>query len=170
MYNPRPLLNLQDVSPFDMPKRRERDRPKAAPGSLHNPHKRVLLSYDSEDEGGGEQETPTAHEHPEVAEEACPGAVNDEEEQMLEETEVVRNAHEAQEDGVPPEADPAANKVDKEQSKHNYEPRRVTRRNETTGQWTALGSLSYQWDDDYDEEEEYDSTEEDAMAYLRAVR
>ena len=64
--------------------------------------------------------------------------------------------------------------VDEETAQNNDNSRwsRSTQKNYTTGQWPALGSLSYQWEDNEEEkhDEEYDSTEEEAMAYLRAVR
>ena len=47
---------------------------------------------------------------------------------------------------------------------------RSTSKNPATGQWATLGSLSYQWEHDEDGDEDYDSVEEDAMSYLRAVR
>jgi hypothetical protein len=43
------------------------------------------------------------------------------------------------------------------------------RKNPNTNQKPALGSLSYQWDGD-EVEEGYGSAEDDATAYLRAVR
>lgn len=156
-----------------MHKRRERDRPKAAPGSLYNPHKRVLLSYGSEDEEGRDEQRSTAYAHPADDEDTKLPAVSDEGNQRTVAPEVDKSIDKDLEVTSLPETSSAANKADivAENPKDQYESRRTTRRNETTGQWAALGSLSYQWDDDdYVDEEEYDSAEEDARAYLRAVR
>jgi hypothetical protein len=46
---------------------------------------------------------------------------------------------------------------------------RSVSKNIHTGQWAALGSLSYQFEDGK-EDEEFEGEEEEAMAYLRAVR
>ena len=47
---------------------------------------------------------------------------------------------------------------------------RTVSKNQSTNQWPALGSLSFEFDEDADEVSEHDSDEAEAMAYLRAVR
>ncbi|KAI7169546.1 hypothetical protein D0864_15801, partial [Hortaea werneckii] len=145
-------------------RRRERDRPKSGPESIYNPNKRVLLSYGSDeeqDDDNVEQPTDTGH----------PGAVDanvanyqipsyDEEDD--EPADQVAGETAAAVSGSP---EPVAQQ---EKGRSN----RNVRRNELTGQMPAIGSLSYQWEEDEDGEidEDYDSIEEEAMAYLRAVR
>ena len=162
-----------------MPKRRrERDRPKAAPDSLYNPNKRVLLTYESDVEEDAPYELPdgTGHpaamdaatanykieEYPDDEEDAIEGASGDapaHEDDVNEFNEINEN----EEDQVNGD-DNAPQKND-----DSLWTRGGNHKNHTTGQWPALGSLSYQWEDG-EEEEEYDSAEDEAMAYLRAVR
>ena len=149
-------------------RRRERDRPKAAPDSLYNPNKRVLLSYESDEheerdavveqqDGIGDITIPDAatanykiEEYPDE-EEAEDGASSDKSLDDEDVEIVVGN------DDTP------------RKNEDTLWTRAGLRKDYTTGQWPALGPLSYQWGDG-EEEEEYDSTEEEAMQYLRAVR
>ena len=56
--------------------------------------------------------------------------------------------------------------------KKSKQEHRRNQKNVATGQIAALGSLSYQWEDDEDrdDENEYDSEADEAMSYLRSVR
>ncbi|KAI7361263.1 hypothetical protein KC354_g8224 [Hortaea werneckii] len=145
-------------------RRRERDRPKSGPESIYNPNKRVLLSYGSDEEQDDDDvEQPTGTGHPgavdaNVADYQIPSYDEEDDgpaDQVADETAAAVN-------GSP---EPVA------QQKKGRSNRNV-RRNELTGQMPAIGSLSYQWEEDEDGEidDDYDSTEEEAMAYLRAVR
>ncbi|KAI7197023.1 hypothetical protein D0869_03987 [Hortaea werneckii] len=145
-------------------RRRERDRPKSGPESIYNPNKRVLLSYGSdEDQDDDDIEQPTGTGHPgavdaNVADYHIPSYDEEDDgpaDQVAEKTAAAVN-------GSP---EPVAQQ---EKGRSN----RNVRRNELTGQTPAIGSLSYQWEEDEDGEvdDDYDSTEEEAMAYLRAVR
>ncbi|KAI7237877.1 hypothetical protein KC330_g2934 [Hortaea werneckii] len=145
-------------------RRRERDRPKSGPESIYNPNKRVLLSYGSdEDQDDDDVEQPTGTGHP--------GAVD------ANVADYHIPSYDEEDDG------PADQVADKTAAAVNGSPEPVAqqekgrsnrnvRRNELTGQTPAIGSLSYQWEEDEDGEvdDDYDSTEEEAMAYLRAVR
>jgi hypothetical protein len=156
-----------------MPKRRrERDRPKAGPEALYNPNKRVLLSYESD--GEGEVEEIAATQSQSVLERAVPNYAEDildeREAQTQEESEITHNSQEE-------------NVVEEQGDGDNWDPEqdeelpandttlwnRSVSKNIHTGQWAALGSLSYQFED-WEEDEEFESEEEEAMAYLRAVR
>ncbi|KAI7158661.1 hypothetical protein KC349_g4653 [Hortaea werneckii] len=144
-------------------RRRERDRPKSGPESIYNPNKRVLLSYGSDEEQDDDVEQPTGTGHPgavdaNVADYQIPSYDEEDDgpaDQVAGETAAAVN-------GSP---EPVA------QQEKGHSNRNV-RRNELTGQMPAIGSLSYQWEEDEDGEigDDYDSTEEEAMAYLRAVR
>ncbi|KAI7290608.1 hypothetical protein KC340_g17345, partial [Hortaea werneckii] len=132
----------------------------------YNPNKRVLLSYGSDEEKDEDDvEQPTGTGHPgavdaNVADYQIPSYDDDEEDdgpadQFADETGAAVNRS----------PEPVAQQ---EKGRSN----RNVRRNELTGQMPAIGSLSYQWEEDEDGEigDDYDSTEEEAMAYLRAVR
>ena len=151
-------------------RRRERDRPKELPGT-YNPNKRVLLSYASDEDdvpaaiaepvGTGRPEVAAAIDNYQIAPYGDDDDVDDKDATVL------------QDDGTAAKVEedlPVESKAKKE-NKNWSKP--VTKSHELTGQWPALGSLSYQYDGEYDDgevDEEYDSTEEEAMAYLRAVR
>ncbi|KAI7283505.1 hypothetical protein KC345_g2893 [Hortaea werneckii] len=145
-------------------RRRERDRPKSGPESIYNPNKRVLLSYGSDEEQDDDNvEQPTGTGHPgavdaNVANYQIP-SYDDEDDEPADQ---VADEIAAAVNGNP---EPVAQQ---EKGRSN----RNVRRDELTGQMPAIGSLSYQWEEGEDGEidDGYDSTEEEAMAYLRAVR
>ncbi|KAK5679455.1 hypothetical protein LTS10_008273 [Elasticomyces elasticus] len=146
-------------------KRRERDKPKAAPNSVYNPNKRVLLSYASDDEV---EETAE-----DVADEGDTGEA-DKDNQA---TSQFADAETKVEDGVDVvDAVPAV--VLKEDTEKSHEEKsnepglfsRSTGRDPTTGQWPAIGTAISNWDDESDEDVEFEAAEDEAMAYLRAVR
>ena len=145
-------------------RRRERDRPKSGPESIYNPNKRVLLSYGSDEEQDDDNvEQPTGTGHPgavdaNVANYQIPSYDEEDDEPA----DQVAGETAAAVSGSP---EPVAQQ---EKGRSN----RNVRRNELTGQMPAIGPLSYQWEEDEDGEigDDYDSTEEEAMAYLRAVR
>lgn len=144
-------------------KRRERDRPKAALDAPYNPNKRILLSYASDDETEDGRELAAGTGHPGAvdavsADYEIAAYPDDEEESAHEDGEIYTSATKSED--VVDTADGGDGGA--------IFSRGVTR-NVATGQWPALGSLSYQYDED-EEDGEYDSTEEEAMAYLRAVR
>lgn len=159
-------------------RRRERDKPKAAYDAPYNPNKRVLLSYDSDDEHEDVLEQPAGT--------GRPGAI----EAVASNYEIPPYPEEGDNESVyagkdgsggpgsftaDPEEDGELEEiVDEKATGTSNNPvaySRQTLKNEVTGQWPALGALSYQWDEEEEGEVgEYDSTEEEAMAYLRAVR
>ena len=160
-------------------KRRERDRPKAAHDASYHPNKRVQLTYESDEElvdGTGDHSFgtgfPTAVETAtvdyrieEYPEDDGDGARN-------------TTAHPTNHDvhvgfAEGPEQQEAddAHKAKEDDAAGNDDSlwTRGARKNSTTGQWAVLGSLAFQNEDER-ENEDYDSTEEEAMAYLRSVR
>ena len=160
-----------------MPKRRrERDRPNEAPSTTDEPNKRVLLSYQSSDEFEDEiadQSTGTGYS---TALDAA--TVNYQIEEYPDDEDESDGTSES---ASKYEEEHAAGRIEKEEvDEENVDGQRKndaslwsrggTRRNDTTGQWPALGSTSYQWEDSGQDDEDYDSAEEEAMAYLRTVR
>jgi hypothetical protein len=151
-------------------RRRERDRPKAGPDSVYNPHKRVHLSYGDDDEPEEDatalEQTPPINypattksaplpssAQPDVGLEggaARPGEEDDEYDPSI----------------ALPTAEDKAEKSKQSRKKANAHPGK----NEATNQKPALGSLSYQWEGQDDDEEGSLSEEDEAMAYLKAVR
>lgn len=148
--------------------RRERDRPKAAPDALYNPNKRVKLSYDSESEdeaepgvqdaqmvngngraqAAGENDTSDI-DHVQVLDPKESTAV-----EVLDEDDENEKPSEEQSDT----GDTQYEKTSSGQLKY---------KNDHTGQWHALGPLS--WREEGDEEDEEGSADE-ALEYLRSVR
>lgn len=160
-------------------RRRERDRPKAANEAAYHPNKRVLLSYASDEESA----VAAAGGHP--AGTGFPQAVNTVTADY--EIPVYPEEDEAEAEDTPQQkAELGAVDVVEEVEDELKEQRhggnslwsRTVSRNPSTGQWPALGSLSYQQDaedeegavDDDEDSEEYDNDEDEAMAYLRSVR
>ncbi|KAK5686733.1 hypothetical protein LTR17_026887 [Elasticomyces elasticus] len=145
-------------------KRRERDKPKAAPNSVYNPNKRVLLSYASDDEV---EETVE-----DVADEGDTGETDKDNQATAQ----LAAAETKVEDGVDVvDAVPAVvvkEDIEKAPEEKANEPglfSRSTGRDPTTGQWPAIGTAISNWDES-DEDVEYEAAEDEAMAYLRAVR
>lgn len=163
-------------------RRRERDRPKAANNAPYHPNKRILLSYDSDEEHHQyDGDSPVGTGHPttvdaitanyEIAE------YPDDEYNIDGESEDAgaRGRDEAgiTKDDPPPtegEAVEEADEVVPQGRGKTSKRRRTVGRNATTGQWPALGSLAYERDEDEEAEEEEDDDSAGAMAYLRAVR
>lgn len=142
-------------------RRRERDRPKAGPDANYNPHKRVHLSYGDEDEVEDEAlslDQPPPINYPAAATASAPtssgksSAAPDED---------------AEYESTP--ARPSPPGKTRKSSDTKKKPNAYPSKNETTNQKPALGSLSYQWEGE-DDDSEYVSEEDEAMAYLRAVR
>lgn len=154
---------------MSLKRRRERDKPKSGPDALYNPNKRVLLSYASDDEGE-EVDDPTQRpstmsidEQPAAGENAKLGterALETNEEQDLPEDEDQQDLEEKDED---------LGQIQQSKPSKKWLGENRVRRNEKCNQYPQLGLVSFQWDEE-DEDEEYDSTTEEAMAYLRAVR
>jgi len=170
-------------------RRRERDRPKAANDAPYNPNKRILLSYDSEEEHN-DVDCPAGTGHPSAIEAATANYQFEE------------YPYDDDDDGDPQVTIPAHDfepcslqeevkvefQVDQDAQEENTisdtaakvqeapatkSDRRSTwqsgiGRNWLTGQRPALGSLAYECDEDEFGDEECESS--DAMAYLRAVR
>ncbi|KAK5692048.1 hypothetical protein LTR97_011221 [Elasticomyces elasticus] len=146
-------------------KRRERDKPKAAPNSVYNPNKRVLLSYASDDEVDETIEG--------VADVGDTGEANKDHQAAAQ----LAHAETKVEDGVDVvDAVPAMvvkEDTEKAPGEKSNEPglfSRSTGRDPTTGQWPAIGTAISNWDGELDEDVEFEATEDEAMAYLRAVR
>ena len=156
-------------------RRRERDRPKAGPDSVYNPNKRVLLSYASDEEEDVEDvsEHTLGTGHIAAAEAATAdytiAPYPDDDDEYVPEPLEEHVAEEAPALVQDESSEISANEQSNNRRSH-YKP--STFRNAITGQWPALGSLAFQWDDEGEGEdvESYDSVEEEAMAYLKAVR
>ena len=155
-----------------MPKRRrERDRPKAGPEALYNPNKRVLLSYESDEEV--EDQDVAVTESQSLLDRAVSSYAedipDDREERAREGAELAHNSHEE----VPVEEQDHCDGQDEDEEEQPANDttlwNRSVSKNIHTGQWAAIGSLSYQFED-WEENEDFVSEEEEAMAYLRAVR
>ncbi|KAK5109574.1 hypothetical protein LTR62_006925 [Meristemomyces frigidus] len=148
-------------------KRRERDRPKAGPASVYNPNKRVLLSYASDEEVEGDVDQSNGTGHPEAIDASTSdyqiAPYPEDEHGNTDETKAVV-AEAPLEDRIVVDT---ANAAPANQAAQYSRP---TSKNPITGQWPALGSVRYQHDDNDDGQTEYESEEEEAMAYLRAVR
>ena len=158
---------------YTMPKRRrERDRPKAAPDAPYDPNKRVLLSYESDEEGEVQDDMDVTDQQALLARPVATYTENGAEE---DEAQIIAGAEatlpDQEEDSVVEQEDGDVYEDDEEQHANQASlwTRGGVRKNENTGQWAALGSLAYQYEDG-EEEEEFESEEEEAMAYLRAVR
>ena len=166
-------------------RRRERDRPKLGPDALYDPNKRILLSYSSDGNDRDVNEERSTRDHlddgAQYAEHYIapyPEESGDVHEQPgqeeWEEVEVQNGGKdgEAKETGeVEPGED--GEELSSHQTRETKEKNggSVVRKNQATNQRPALGSLAFQWEDgDAVNEEEYDSTGEEAMSYLQAVR
>jgi hypothetical protein len=169
-------LQLGTQHPTEMKrKRRERDRPKSGPEALYNPNRRVLLSYESDDEASGEMESTPSTGVPETLE-RVPVDYTIEEYADGDDEYVPPSAVDA------PKSDTAgAMREADEDSFEEYEeqPRRTKKKaygrsirmNQATGQRPALGRLSFQSESDGSDNEDSDSAEDDeAIAYIKAVR
>jgi hypothetical protein len=151
-------------------RRRERDKPKAGPDAAYNPHKRVHLSYGDDDEPEEDAtvlEQPPPINYPTVTKPAIlPSAAQ----QDAGQKEGAAGPDEDDDEYDPaialPTSDDKAEKPKHARKKANAYPGK----NEATNQKPALGSLSYQWEGQEDGDEESMSEEDEAMAYLKAVR
>lgn len=151
-------------------RRRERDRPKAGPEAVYNPHKRVHLSYGDDDEPEEDATAldqtppinyPTAAKSAPLPLSAQPNAGQEGAAAGLDEEDDEYDPLMAL-----PTADDKAEKPKQSRKKANAYPGK----NEATNQKPALGLLSYQWEGQDDDEEGSMSEEDEAMAYLKAVR
>ena len=150
-------------------RRRERDRPKAGPDAAYNPHKRVHLSYGDDDEPEEDatalEQTPPIN-YPSATKSApLPSSAQPHVGQEGDAARLDEEDDDYDPSMVLPTADDKAEKPKQSRKKANAHPGK----NEATNQKPALGSLSYQWEGQ-DEEEESMSEEDEAMAYLKAVR
>ncbi|GIZ37991.1 hypothetical protein CKM354_000141800 [Cercospora kikuchii] len=176
-----------------MPKRRrERDKPKCGPEATYDPNKRVLLSYGSDDEDV-EAATPPVDAAPETAldESALANYQFAEYPDDEEEPEATLGAEaesdtapglEDKQSAVPPPREPReVGHTDGRDGDEDHRrgaapmPHVSTSKRQRgagksdTGQRVALGAAANDDDDDYNEED-YDSTTEEALAYLESVR
>ncbi|EME38849.1 hypothetical protein DOTSEDRAFT_180773 [Dothistroma septosporum NZE10] len=152
-------------------KRRERDRPKSGPDAPYDPNKRILLSYESSDEEvedaseqqNGSNDTPmvavnvASHqfdEYPHEDDEAKLGAT-------WVTADVAKEAGRSIAEGEDAEDAIGSAAKDGGSDEHHWE-------DEATYQRPVLGPASYE-NGELDLEE-YDSTTEAAMAYLKGVR
>lgn len=151
-------------------RRRERDRPKAGPDSVYNPHKRVHLSYGDDDEP--EEDATALEQTPPInypaATKSAPLPSSAQPDVGLEGGAARPDEEDDEYDPsrVLPTAEDKAEKPKQSRKKANAHPGK----NEATNQKPALGSLSYQWEGQDDDEEGSISEEDEAMAYLKAVR
>ncbi|KAF2724750.1 hypothetical protein K431DRAFT_336617 [Polychaeton citri CBS 116435] len=156
-------------------RRRERDRPKARPDATYNPNKRVLLSYASDEDDNAPPPSPPAIPAPPAFGGPMPAIATPSTSSAIGgphgvDSNRVDQGDENEHSNLDDDDDD-----DEREEEVNLRPRQHKKpsghvmRDHTTGQMPALGSLAYQWDDE-DGEEEYGSEQEEAMAYLRAVR
>jgi hypothetical protein len=144
-------------------RRRERDRPKAGPETTFNPHKRVHLSYGEDDDP--EQDASGLDEPPPIrySTVSADSALRTPPDNMQPE-----QTNTSDDDGDSASQKPAG------RSKNTSDSRKKVNahpgKNESTNQKPALGSLAYQWEGSRDDEEGDMSEEDEAMAYLKAVR
>lgn len=150
-------------------RRRERDRPKAGPAAPYNPNKRIQLSYESSEDHDGPEEQRSRSPSPDGVEDATTNNETMTVPNAIEGDEVLIGASEDGEGNDNLEDEPLDDEAEDPPRHDSAWSRGEARKNNTTGQWPALGSLSYSWEDEGDEED-FDSEEEEAMAYLRAVR
>lgn len=158
---------------MSLKRRRERDKPKSGPDALYNPNKRVLLSYATDEE---EEDVDDSTQQPSKTS-------LDESQSRHEDTKsgAERAVETNEERHLPEDQDQQVKAMDEEDQDQNLAQRQQSRtpkkwpggknvkRNEKYNQYPQLGLVSFQWDEE-DEDEEYDSTTEEAIAYLRAVR
>ena len=154
-------------------RRRERDKPKAAHDAPYHPNKRVLLSYESDEdpasqshEGAVGTGQPTAIELTTTNYKITEYPEDDGDSDSSHGTAL--NADESYAEA--PAEDESVEDVEDTVAYKKPARSRPADANAATGQKTALGSLSYQWEDGGEECDDYDTTEEEAMAYLRSVR
>lgn len=157
-----------------MPKRRERDRPKNAHTSLYNPNKRVVLQYDTDEEA---DELPAqlrdVSESPYVADNAAADysiaeyPASDEDQRA---TITLPAVSEAKQHRIVHETT-ADSRVLKGSTNHSRRANRDlgTTKDTATGQRPVLGSTLHSGEDE-DQAESNGSDEDEALAYLRAVR
>ena len=155
-----------------MPKRRrERDRPKAAHDAPYNPNKRVMLSYASDDEV---EDEPAQEVNPPIRPWQLDTTVGDAtsvDGESDDESGSNSMAHRELFEQAWKEDDSNEVADEAEAANHNSLWSRQSKKDDVTGQWAALGNISYQRDEEGDDEDEaLDSEDEEAMAYLRAVR
>jgi len=158
-------------------RRRERDRPKNTHDAPYDPNKRVLLSYASDDEEA--QDAPAEQYKEPAAVQITPSPLAD---PTIPQTSRHTGAESDSSDGESThrrlfeeawEDDDAGNVDEAAYAEHtptNKSKRRQhVRANEAAGQRPALGHLIKD-DDSHGSEAELDSEDEEAMAYLEAVR
>lgn len=159
---------------MSLKRRRERDRPKGGPDDSYDPNKRVLLSYASDGDADVEGASEQPLQQPSQSNQDLSTYQMDEypEEEGDVEVAAERPAEMGRQKDVPTQRDAEdknANNRQTQQSKTSNKWGNNVKRNERTNQYPQLGLVSFQWDNE-DEDEDYDSTTEEAMAYLRAVR
>lgn len=176
-------------------RRRERDKPKASNDALYNPNKRVLLSYGSDEDAELEDASfcqPFGTGHPladtklanyKIVEYGSDDDDDENEEKRRNEDEVAEDS-EAKRGCAKMPIEPRdqvqipdnGEEARPRSKSHHAKWGRTVSRNVATGQWPALGSLAYQWDEECDgeewkeDEEQFSGSDEEAMAYLREVR
>jgi hypothetical protein len=154
-------------------RRRERDKPKAGPDAVYNPHKRVHLSYGDDDEPEEDAavlDQPPPINYPVATTPAATMSSSALESGQQEGSVNPTGTSTDDDDYDPTLALPTtvgkAEKPTNARKKANAHPGK----NEATNQKPALGSLSYQWEGQGDVDEDSLSEEDEAMAYLKAVR
>jgi hypothetical protein len=154
-------------------RRRERDKPKAGPDAVYNPHKRVHLSYGDDDEPEEDAavlDQPPPINYPVATTPAATMSSSALESGQQEGSVNPTGTSTDDDDYDPTLALPTtvgkAEKPINARKKANAHPGK----NEATNQKPALGSLSYQWEGQGDVDDDSLSEEDEAMAYLKAVR
>ncbi|KAK4495462.1 hypothetical protein PRZ48_013793 [Zasmidium cellare] len=156
-------------------RRRERDRPKNGPEASYDPNKRVLLSYASDEdeenvEDVSQHRDPTTQDDQDFTNYQIDEYPEDEENVTVGAERPIETGEEAK---TPEDQQYTHKKVESSrQAQHGKASTKWganVRRNEKTNQYPQLGLVSFSWDEE-DQDEDYDSTTEEAMAYLRAVR
>ncbi|KAI5364529.1 hypothetical protein Slin15195_G040660 [Septoria linicola] len=173
-------------------RRRERDRPKHAPESGYDPSKRVLLSYGSDDEDVEaathqvEKAAELAVDRSRLANYSTTRNRGDEEEGEVTLGAIDTSAaptrltsmgttapaqHKQEEDAATEVAElPVKGEPNAKSTQRGTANGRQPRASKfDTGQRQALGAMSNEYDEEYDDDE-YDTTTDEAMAYLNSVR
>lgn len=155
-------------------RRRERDKPKAGPDAVYNPHKRLHLSYGDDDDepedASAALDQPPPINYPLAA---VPTAASSAARPDSTRKEQAAQTTTDDADGDEYNPDTASSTPLRDAEKHKAARKKANAypgKNETTNQKPALGSLSYQWEGNYDDGEENLNEEDEAMAYLKAVR
>nr|POE62545.1 hypothetical protein CFP56_69881 [Quercus suber] len=154
-------------------RRRERDRPKASHDASYNPNKRVLLSYGSEEEQVEDEALEQLPQgHPQAETDLANYTFDQYDDCDEEDRSSIERTETRQQTQQKDDSARKAGNLKRERKDKRSRRSQPLLRNEATGQWPALG---FQWEnedegEDYGDDGLYTGSNDEAMAYLRAVR